>query len=280
MLICWFLLEISVEVYVNKGNSYTIHELSFVIELGSNPNFKSECYTFVGVFTATIDQQQQKVTVTGSVGVEILLRKLIRPGKHAEIWPENLNLDDERIAGKGKKKKKKKNEAREPQSLENKGTENATTANCNSGNKSSNNSPEKSPSGDHVPAESGGGGSGKKKKKKVQSGDGNGRSSLSSEAAASTGAPANTGLQFEDLVGQVNVSPPRQQSLSYPETAYYPSMVYVSVYDRFYPSYYYVPSSPYIRAGLDQDGYYHVQSAPLVSFEIFSDENANGCSVM
>jgi len=64
MLICWFLLEISVEVYVNKGNSYTIHELSFVIELGSNPNFKSECYTFVGVFTATIDQQQQKVTVT------------------------------------------------------------------------------------------------------------------------------------------------------------------------------------------------------------------------
>jgi len=191
------------------------------------------------------------------------------------MWPENLNRD-KKISGKGHKK----NEAREPQSLENKGTENATTANCNSGNKSSNNSPEKSPSGDHVPAESGGGGSGKKKKKKVQSGDGNGRSSLSSEAAASTGAPANTGLQFEDLVGQVNVSPPRQQSLSYPETAYYPSMVYVSVYDRFYPSYYYVPSSPYIRAGLDQDGYYHVQSAPLVSFEIFSDENANGCSVM
>ncbi|KAH1209105.1 Heavy metal-associated isoprenylated plant protein 36 [Glycine max] len=228
-----------------------------------------------GVFTATIDQQQQKVTVTGSVGVEILLRKLVRAGKHAEMWPENLNRD-KKISGKGHKK----NEAREPQSLENKGTENATTANCNSGNKSSNNSPEKSPSGDHVPAESGGGGSGKKKKKKVQSGNGNGRSSLSSEAAASTGAPANTGLQFEDLVGQVNVSPPRQQSLSYPETAYYPSMVYVSAYDRFYPSYYYVPSSPYIRAGLDQDGYYHVQSAPLVSFEIFSDENANGCSVM
>lgn len=275
MLICWFLLEISVEVYVNKGNSYTIHELSFVIELGSNPNFKSECYTFVGVFTATIDQQQQKVTVTGSVGVEILLRKLIRAGKHAEIWPENLNLDDERIAGKGKKKKKKKkNEAREPQSLENKGAEKnaTTTAKCSSVNKSSNNSPEKSPSGDHVPAE--GGGSGKKKKKKVQS-------SLSSAAAESTGAPAHTGLQFEDLVGQVNVSPPRQQSLSFPETGYYPPMVNVAAYNRFYPSYYfYVPSSPYTCAGLDHDGHYQFQSPPLVSFEIFSDENANGCSVM
>lgn len=257
----------SPKVYISQDNSYTIHELSFVIELGSNPNFKSECYTFVGVFTATIDQQQQKVTVTGSVGVEILLRKLVRAGKHAEMWPENLNRD-KKISGKGHKK----NEAREPQSLENKGTENATTANCNSGNKSSNNSPEKSPSGDHVPAE--GGGSGKKKKKKVQS-------SLSSAAAESTGAPAHTGLQFEDLVGQVNVSPPRQQSLSFPETGYYPPMVNVAAYNRFYPSYYfYVPSSPYTCAGLDHDGHYQFQSPPLVSFEIFSDENANGCYVM
>ncbi|XP_020221955.1 heavy metal-associated isoprenylated plant protein 35 [Cajanus cajan] len=223
-----------------------------------------------GVFTATIDQQQQKVTVTGSVSVETLLRKLVRAGKHAEIWPESLNGDG-KISGKGGNKNKK-NEAKEP--LKNKGTENVTTSSskCNSENKSSNkkagdNSPEKPPSGVQAPAEGGGGGSGKKKKK-VQSG-GNGLSS------ASTAAPAHTGMQFQDLVGQVNETC-QQQSFSYPETGY-PPMVYVASYNRFYPSYY-VPSSPYVYAGL-QDGY-HFQSAPLVSFEIFSDENANGCSVM
>ncbi|TKY72612.1 Heavy metal-associated isoprenylated plant protein 26 [Spatholobus suberectus] len=242
-----------------------------------------------GVFTATIDPQQQKVTVTGSVGVEILLRKLARAGKHAEIWPESLDGDG-KISGKGEKKKNKKNEAREPQSLESKGTENATAKRNSTENKSSNsnpgdNSPEKSPSGDQVPPEGGRSeGSGKKKKKKAQSG-GNGNSCLSSESSR---APAHTGLQFQDLVGQemgrVNVSPTRQQSLSYPESGY-PPMVYVATYNRLYPMArvggpsYHVPCSPYMCAGLGQDGY-HFQSAPLVAFEIFSDENANGCCVM
>ncbi|KOM48696.1 hypothetical protein LR48_Vigan07g240000 [Vigna angularis] len=138
----------------------------------------------VGVFTATIDPQLNKVTVTGSVAVETLLRKLVRAGKQAEIWPEN----DGKISGNGQQQqqKKKKNEVKELQSVENhKGTENAS-AKCNK--------------------------------------------------------------------------------------------VVFAAYNRLYPSYY-VPSSPYTWAGLDQDCH-HFQSAPLVSFEIFSDENVNGCSVM
>ncbi|RDY01073.1 Heavy metal-associated isoprenylated plant protein 36, partial [Mucuna pruriens] len=230
-----------------------------------------------GVFTATIDPQQQKVTVTGSVGVETLLRKLVRAGKHAEIWPENLDGDG-KISGKGQKKK---NEVREPQSLENKVTTENVTSKCNSEKKSTNskpdnNSPEKSPSGEQVPEGGQSEGSGKKKKNKAQR-SGNGSRCLS----------------FEDLVGQemgrVNTSPTRQHSLSYPESGYgygYPPMIYVATYNnRLYPMAriggpsYYVPSSPYMCAGLDQDGY-HFQSAPFVFFEIFSDENANGCSVM
>ncbi|KAJ1407641.1 Heavy metal-associated domain, HMA [Sesbania bispinosa] len=245
-----------------------------------------------GVFTATIDPQQQKVTVTGSVGVETLLRKLVRAGKHAEIWPENLD-------GKGKssvKAKKNDNGTREPQSLENKGTENA--AKCENESKRSNSktgdgSPEKSPAGDKVlpeggQSDGGGGGSGKKKKKKGQSG-GNGSNGVSS---ASTSGPAHSGFQLQNpgqvvgqQLGQVNLSPTRQQSFSYPETGY-PPMVYVTAYNRLYPMgrnggpCYYVPPSPYMCAGLDHDGTYQFQSAPLVSFEIFSDENANGCSIM
>ncbi|CAJ1963417.1 unnamed protein product [Sphenostylis stenocarpa] len=239
-----------------------------------------------GVFTATIDPHQHKVTVTGNVAVETLLKKLVRAGKHAEIWPENLDGEG-KISGNGQKKKKG-NEARELQSLEkHKGTENAS-AKCTSENKSSsNNLPEKASSGEQVSSEGGrseggrsegGSSSAKKKKKKLQSGGGNRNSGLSSAAAAAfSGAPAHSGLQFQDLMGPVNMSPTRQQSFLYSESGY-PLMVYVAAYNRFYPSYY-VPSSPYTCAGLIQDCN-QFQSAPSVFFEIFSDENVNGCSVM
>lgn len=238
-----------------------------------------------GVFTATIDTQQQKVTVTGSVGVETLLRKLVKAGKHAEIWPENLE-------GKGKSSSKEKKEnksgTKEPKGLENKGTESA--AKCGKESKSSSSktgggSPEKPPVFNQAPPEGGGGGgSGKKKKKRTQSG-GNGLGA----GAASRNAHEHSGFQFQNpgqVVGQVNLDPTRQQSFSYPEAHYPPSMVYyVASHNRFYPmgrfgGSYYVPPSPYISAGIDQDGACQFQSPPLVSFEIFSDENANGCSIM
>ncbi|XP_027338307.1 heavy metal-associated isoprenylated plant protein 35-like [Abrus precatorius] len=242
---------------------------------------------FAGVFTATIDPHQQKVTVTGSVGVETLLRKLVRAGKHAEIWPENLDGKG-KITGKGEKNKK--NEQRESKSLENKGTENSDAKCESSDSKTGDNSPGKSPAVDQVSPEGGqgegGGGGSSKNKKKKGPGDGNGSRGVGS---AASGAPAHTGFQFQNLVGQqmgqVNLSPTRQQSFSYPESGYYPPMFYVATYNRLYPMAriggpsYYVPSSPYTCAGLDQDNNYF-QSAPLVSFEIFSDENANGCSIM
>lgn len=268
-------------------------------------------FLFAGVFTATIDPHEQKVTVTGSVGVETLLRKLVRAGKHAEVWPEE-NLDGNGKSS-GKAKKKNKNEQKETQGLQNKGIITESAAKCESKSKSSSSSnsktgggesPEKSPAaGSHVPPEGGGGGSGKKKKKKDQGsgGNGNGNGSNVGLSPASKGAPAHTGFQFQNptwqAVGQqqVNLNPTRQQSFFsyYPEIGY-PPMFYVAAYNnnnRLYnypmggrvgPSYY-VPPSPYMCAGLDQDGSssYQFQSAPLVSsFEIFSDENANGCSIM
>ena len=251
---------------------------------------------FAGVFTTTIDQQQQKVTVTGSVGVETLIRKLVRAGKHAEIWPEN-NV-------KSSGKEKKRNQGRDTEKLESHSAENKkseSAENCNKESKSSNsktgeNSPEKSPAGDHAPLEdhkggqSGGGGSGKKKKKKGQSGGSNGSNGFLS--SGSSNAPAHTGFKFQNQgqvvrqeMGQVNLSPTRQQPYLYTETGY-PPMVYVAAYNRLYPMgrmggpCYYVPPSPYMCAGLDQDSFHQFQSRPLVSFEIFSDENANGCSIM
>ncbi|KAK7303794.1 hypothetical protein RJT34_14711 [Clitoria ternatea] len=238
-----------------------------------------------GVFTATIDPHQQKVTVIGSVSVETLLKKLVRAGKHAEIWPENLD-DKGNISGKVENKKKK-NQPGKSQSMENRGTETGVTGvgNCNNSKKTAgDNSPEKSPASDNAPPEGGGGGFGKKKKKKAQ--NGNGSSDLGS--ACSGGVPAHTGSQLQNLVGQqmgqMNLSPTRQhQLLSYPDTYYTPMVYFATTYhDRLYPMAriggptFCVPSSPYI---CDQDSC-QFQSASLISFEIFSDENANGCSIM
>ncbi|WJX27846.1 hypothetical protein P8452_16627 [Trifolium repens] len=250
-----------------------------------------------GVFTATIDSQQQKVTVTGNVAVETLLRKLVKAGKHAEIWPENI---DGKGKNSGKEKKKDKNEPKEAQSLQNKGTE-SVAKKCENVGKNKNKksktgtaeSPEKSPAGNHVaPVDGGGEGSDKKKKKKDGCGGGNGSSNGLCTVAKS--GPAHTGFQFQNLgqgmAHQMNLSPTRQQSFLYSSETGYPPMIYVSSdYNRLYPMgrvcdpSYYVPSSPYTCPSLldqYQYGTYQLQSGPLVPFEYFSDENANGCSIM
>ncbi|KAM3760278.1 hypothetical protein ACB098_01G181400 [Castanea mollissima] len=49
-----------------------------------------------GVYKVRIDADEQKVTVTGSVDSAILINKLVRSGKHAELWsPSSNNKHDE-----------------------------------------------------------------------------------------------------------------------------------------------------------------------------------------
>ncbi|KAJ6313555.1 hypothetical protein OIU77_014941 [Salix suchowensis] len=43
-----------------------------------------------GVYTTSIDSQQQRVTVTGNIEAGTLIKKLMKTGKHAEIWPEKV----------------------------------------------------------------------------------------------------------------------------------------------------------------------------------------------
>lgn len=264
-------------------------------------------FCIVGVFTTTIDPQQQKVTVTGNVAVETLIRKLAKAGKHAEVLPVNL-------PAKGKDSNKAKNsnksEQRDKEQKKNNSSENSTESNHSSsgkdkvvenaekcmGEKNSNKtktkvSPGKSPASCKKPGKDnkGGGDSGKKKMKKVESGGETGtrNNGLSS---ASNGAPAHIGSGFHSpgkVVGQVNLSPTRQQQpyMLYPETCYPPLVQQYAAYNRLCPMgtmdcpSYYVPPLPYMCSGLDRDSY-QFQSTPLIPFEFFSDENANGCFIM
>lgn len=45
----------------------------------------------LGVYQVNIDSDQQKVTVQGSVDSENLVKKLVRAGKHAELWSQKTN---------------------------------------------------------------------------------------------------------------------------------------------------------------------------------------------
>ncbi|XP_020600370.1 heavy metal-associated isoprenylated plant protein 37-like isoform X2 [Phalaenopsis equestris] len=44
-----------------------------------------------GVYTVTIDAEQQKVTVSGNVDSATLIKKLAKAGKHAELWNQKSN---------------------------------------------------------------------------------------------------------------------------------------------------------------------------------------------
>ncbi|GLT72681.1 hypothetical protein SLA2020_445910 [Shorea laevis] len=59
-----------------------------------------------GVYTTTVDSQQHKVTVTGNVEADTLIKKLLRSGKHAELWPEKK----EKKSGKSKNNEKPKDQ--------------------------------------------------------------------------------------------------------------------------------------------------------------------------
>ncbi|GMI99793.1 hypothetical protein HRI_003648600 [Hibiscus trionum] len=68
-----------------------------------------------GVYQVNIDAEKQKVTVSGSVDSATLIKKLVRAGKHAEIWSQksnqkqnNCNKDDKINNNKGQKQKQNK----------------------------------------------------------------------------------------------------------------------------------------------------------------------------
>ena len=44
-----------------------------------------------GVYQVNIDAEQQKVTVSGTVDTATLIKKLVRAGKHAEVWSQKSN---------------------------------------------------------------------------------------------------------------------------------------------------------------------------------------------
>lgn len=53
---------------------------------GCKRKVKKVLQSIEGVYTTTVDSAQQKVTVTGNVDSETLIKKLLKTGKHAQLW--------------------------------------------------------------------------------------------------------------------------------------------------------------------------------------------------
>ncbi|KAF3456208.1 hypothetical protein FNV43_RR00858 [Rhamnella rubrinervis] len=281
-----------------------------------------------GVYTTTIDSQQQRVTVTGNVDVQTLIKKLTKTGKHAEImWPEKLTAGKENKSRKVKNGDKEKHpessqSCRHDQNLDdhdqrnqcNKVEANKLSSAININNESdaakisrkgqreeSNSegkSPEESPPEENSPtmdhkgsgSDNGAGKNGsKKKKRKGQKGNNN---DASSSGSTNAGKPAVTGSQTpidganQAVYNSQDLNHTRQSSYTYPSPGYYP-LVYVASYRTTHPSDSklpcpsYNPSSPYTYPNTHTESeMYGFRATSLGSFEIFSDENVNGCFIM
>ncbi|KAI4349641.1 hypothetical protein L6164_010205 [Bauhinia variegata] len=220
-----------------------------------------------GVYTTEIDSQQHKVTVTGNVDAETLIKKLQRSGKLVEIWPEKPpKKKDNKKSGKSKGGEKgEQTDGTEPAGDgEQKGD--PTAVNDANGAASGGESDKEGSECDEADGASGGGGEegGKKKKKKKKknknkgqnggsaANNGGGEESVA-EAAPATGSPV-TSPNLTTTMASMDFNPPIQHAYPYPQMYYTPPpppagpQVYGLSYNTTYPnpgaSYYAPPPHP------------------------------------
>lgn len=296
-----------------------LHYTTWVLKVsihcpGCKRKVKRVLQSIEGVYTTDIDAQQQKVIVTGNVEAETLIKKLVRNGRSAELWPEPKPLV------KVKKPKKNENSDDDDEQEDDEDNNNEKTAqNCEANMK---NGPpkhgvrfgavetftvdvkevrqdERLP--EHVgvverfPAAEkkaggggGGGGQGAKKKKKKKKKSGN--NSVNANAGSNVAPPSSESevakMGPNQVMDQANPGHSFQHPNSNPydhnpPTYYVPQQNYVVSYNAAHPTissapqYYYIPSSPYMQYDI-----YSKQSTPMDSFEILSDENPHACYIM
>ncbi|KAG2302464.1 hypothetical protein Bca52824_031115 [Brassica carinata] len=286
-----------------------------------------------GVYRVDIDVKLNNVTVMGIVSPEILLKKLHKAGKNADLMPEIPDpvVENKPVDPKKKNKKKKEEKPEITDKVASSGSDKPESekpdgaGEClpsDSGEacvsvkedkceilKTKDSAPAESssPASTESPAptsekkaEESSGSVGKKKKKKGQN-----MSSVNNPAGGpgrtrSLPSPTTTPPAAEDHDRSINQHDghqmpanniaPRQDMYPYPPSYYAPQVMYGVSYNVAQPpvsvdaASYYSPAPPhsyaYMHPGYlpsDQNPY---PSRPSDSFELFSDENPNGCSVM
>lgn len=193
-----------------------------------------------GVYRTEVDSLQHKVTVTGNVEAETLIKRLSRSGKIVELWPEKPpekkdNKKKSKGGGGGDASKEKQDQKNsEPEPVADGGSnEDCKDAPGEDSDKEGHSDECEEGGG----AGAGEGGKKKKKKKKKNKGENNGS------------APPNNGggeeiskidaLVPSNLASSVApkdlINPPIQQAYPYPHVYYSPPPAYGLSYNTAYP---------------------------------------------
>ncbi|KAJ0052862.1 hypothetical protein Pint_01012 [Pistacia integerrima] len=200
-----------------------------------------------GVYTTLVDSQQHKVTVTGNVDAETLIKKLLRSGKHAELWPQMPETKKEKKPEKPKKNDKQK-EAKDGQEIRGDDDDKPDTPeNAISSDKPQESADINGGESKEETAAGGGCGSGGKKKKKKKGQTGNGGSENVGDATAAAG-PDPAGSPMDTLepipsmakknLGPPQIDHPNHQGYPHPPPMYYPppTPMYGVSYNTSYPT--------------------------------------------
>lgn len=246
-----------------------------------------------------MDSQQHKVIVTGNVEADTLIKKLLRSGKHAELWPEKK----EKKSGKSKNNKDQKN-IEEDGDAEQKNTDGSNGGigkDTDGGDTDKEDKESEDVGGESVGGNNGGSGSGggggggggkkkKKKKKKGQNGnslngDGGGVGGENFGDVLPSGGSPMSPHDMAPPIAAMNFSPPHQHIYPYPPMNYPPQVPYGMSYNMAYPSAsnasYYVP--PMHANSYSHHGIYG-PPPPLTSDPIYTynddDDDESVCSIM
>ncbi|KAG5044062.1 hypothetical protein AAZX31_03G192200 [Glycine max] len=197
-----------------------------------------------GVYTTEVNSLLHKVTVTGNVDAETLIKRLSRSGRVVELWPEKPpEKKDNKKSGKSNKggagdanKEKEDQKNSEPDS---------DGGGSNEGSKDAPGEDSDKEGHSYECEEGGGGGEGgkkkKKKKKKKNKGENGGSASATpnnngggeeiSKVEALVPSNLDTSFTPKDLI-----SPPIQHAYPYPPQVYYPPPpAYGLSYNTAYP---------------------------------------------
>lgn len=287
---------------------------------GCKKKVKKVLHSIEGVYDTNIDTKQQKVIVTGNVEADTLIIKLLKSGKNAELWPEpiikekkqgKLKKKEKQIDPKPKtanqeeahKEPEKKLSALKieeiPQEIVKKIEVNPTPEPKKDESSSlvvkiANSEDVAEPKADVAEpkadvAETKADVNETKAEKKPGECETRGNTSGDKKKKGPKN-PAEGGSSPHILTNQ---SPPRHHGYEYPPYYHAPQPVYAVSYNTAHPSSsytasYYAPPPPYSYAYThtgqemqhppsDIDSY---PRQPLDSFEMFSDENPNGCYIM
>ncbi|XP_058179794.1 heavy metal-associated isoprenylated plant protein 36-like [Rhododendron vialii] len=251
---------------------------------GCKKKVKKILQNIEGVYTTVIDSQQQKVTVTGNVNADTLIKKLVKTGKHAELWPENFEKKKKKSGKKKNNQKQENPESNGKVSDDDDEQKDLEVETENPADNSDDQSLGEEEKGGEIEAPATGGGSGGKKKKKKKKKSKNGNENGGDALASGTGYPMlSEGL--DPLFGSMNLGPPSEQMYPYPP-AYYPLPSYGLSYNMAYPStstlHYDPPANAYMQSQVDYPPPLH----PIHAFANGNDgaddydDDETGCSIM